>query len=104
MSDEELKIESEHVAYWEECLNSLSKQFEIVLNTVKLGEMVGGKRITFTKGIKTNYFNKSKAYKNEPSHIYVLTQIYFSFYSCLGNKMNDETKELLMFHYNLYLI
>ena len=95
MSDEELKIESEHVAYWEECLNSLSKQFEIVLNTVKLGEMVGGKRITFTKGIKTNYINKSKAYKNEPSHIYVLTQIYFSFYSCLGNKMNDETKELL---------
>ena len=48
MSDEELKIESEHVAYWEEGLNSLSKQFEIVLNTVKLGEMVGGKRITFT--------------------------------------------------------
>ena len=60
MSDEELKIESEHVAYWEECLNSLSKQFEIVLNTVKLGEMVGGKRNNFTKGIKSNYINKSK--------------------------------------------
>ena len=37
-TEEDLKIETEQVKYWEECLNSLAKQFEILLNSMdKMG-------------------------------------------------------------------
>jgi len=36
MSDEDLKIETEHVEYWENGLNSLCIQFEIILNSINL--------------------------------------------------------------------
>ena len=95
MSDEELKTETEHVLYWENCLNSLSKHFEIILNFINLHSNIQKKRLSFSEKIKTNYQNESKPFKKEPSHIYVLTEIYFDLYSYLGKNMNSETKKLL---------
>ena len=54
------------------------------------------KRIYFTEKIKSNYINQSKQFKKEPSQIFFLSQIYFDFYSYLGNKMNKETKKIII--------
>ena len=89
MSDDNLKKESEHIECWEDCLNSLSKQFEIILNLINLNNNIQKKRISFVKSV-------CKSFKNEPSHIFFLPQIYLDFYSYLGNKMNPETKKLLL--------
>ena len=55
MSDEELKTETEHVLYWENCLDSLSKHFEIILNFINLHSNIQKKRLSFSEKIKTNY-------------------------------------------------
>jgi len=96
MSDEELKIETEHVEYWENGLNSLSKQFEIIMNSTNLHYNLKDRRNIFSEKIKSNYDKQTKAFKKEPSQIFFLTQIYFDFYSYLGNKMNKETKKVLI--------
>ena len=96
MSDEELNIEITHVSYWEDGLNSLSKQLEIIQDTVNINYDVQVKRNSFFEKIKSNYNAKCKPFKKEPSHIFVLTEIYFDFYSYSGNKMDSETKKLLI--------
>ena len=94
--DEDLKIETEHVEYWESGLNSLCKQFEIIIYAINLYYNLKDKRIYFTEKIKSNYINQSKQFKKEPSQIFFLSQIYFDFYSYLGNKMNKETKKIII--------
>ena len=96
MSDDNLKKESEHIECWEDCLNSLSKQFEIILNLINLNNNIQKKRISFVQSVKSSYESNCKSFKNEPSHIFFLPQIYLDFYSYLGNKMNPETKKLLL--------
>ena len=96
MSDEDLKIETEHVEYWENGLNSLCIQFEIILNSINLKYNIKDKRIAFSEKIKSNYIKQTKSFKKEPSQIFFMTQIYFDFYSYLGNKMDKETKKILI--------
>ena len=96
MSDDNLKKESEHIECWEDCLNSLSKQFEIIHNLINLNNNIQKKRISFVQSVKSSYESNCKSFKNEPSHIFFLPQIYLDFYSYLGNKMNPETKKLLL--------
>ena len=93
-SDDDLKIETEHVKYWEECLNSLAKQFEILFNSLKLNTNMQQKRNTFIEQIKSNYKINSKQFKNEPSHLYILTEEFFDFYSCLRENMSKDSKNL----------
>ena len=96
MSDEELNMETTHVSYWEDGLNSLSKQLEIIQDTININYDVQEKRNSFFEKIKSNYDAKCKPFKKEPSHIFVLTEIYFDFYSYLDNKMEPETRKLLI--------
>ena len=96
MSDEELNIETSHVSYWEDGLNSLSKQFKMILDINNTNYNIQDKRNSFFEQIKSNYNAKCKPFKKEPSHIFILTEIYFDFYSYLDNKMNSETKKLLI--------
>ena len=95
MSDDELKIETEHVQYWEDCLNSLSKHFEIIRELINKNKIIQDKRIFFIKDVKTKYKNDSKPFKKEPSHLFFLTEIYFDFYYYLGNVINSKIKKLL---------
>ena len=106
-SDDDLKIETEQVKYWEECLNSLAKQFVILLNAINLNLNIYQKRNILIEQIKTNYKTKSKQFKKEPSHLYCLSEVFFDFYSCLRNvylnpdsmklisQLNKEIKEII---------
>ena len=79
MSDDELKIETEHVQYWEDCLNSLSKHFEIIRELINKNKIIQDKRISFIKEVKTQYKNDSKPFKKEPSHLFFLRRNYSKF-------------------------
>ena len=96
MSEDELKIEREHVKYWEDCLNSLSKHFEIILNYLNLDSKLKNNRKQFEEKLKSDYKSESHLFKKEPSHIYFLTEIYFSFYSYLGKKIDKQKKKILI--------
>ena len=95
MSNDELKLETGHVEYWEDCLNALSKHFEIILNLNNINYNLQDKRTSFIERLKTNYKTKTKPFKREPSRIFFLTEIYFDFYSFLGKNMDSKTKKLL---------
>ena len=95
MSEDELKTEIEQVKYWEESLNNLTKQFEILLNSINLNKNIQLRRYSFIEQIKTNYRTKSKGLKQEPSHLYFITDIFFDFYSCLRDNLSTKSKEML---------
>ena len=90
--DEELKKEVEEVKYWDECLKSLSKQFEILYKSLILSKNAQMKRDSFIENIKANYKKESKQLKKEPSHLYSLTEIFFDFYSCVRDSANTKNK------------
>ena len=93
--DEELKKETEQVKYWNECLKSLSKHFEILYNSLNLNKKAKIKRDSFIENIKANYKKESKQLKKEPSHLYSLTEIFFDFYSCVRDSVNTKNKNFL---------
>ena len=92
-SNDDLKIETEHVKYWEECMNSLAKQFEILYNSIQINISIQQKRKTFIEEIKANYSSQLKPFKKEPSHLYFLPDIFFNFYSCSQDSINPNTKK-----------
>ena len=95
-TEEDLKIETEQVKYWEECLNSLAKQFEILLNSMDLNLNIHQKKNSIIEKIKINYKTNSKQFKKEPSHLYCLSEIFFDFCSCLRNVyINPDSTKLL---------
>ena len=94
-SDDDLKIETEQVKYWGECLKSLAKQFEILLNFINLNTNLQQKKNSSIEQIKSNYKIKTKEFKKEPSHLYILTEEFFDFYSCFRESMNKESKNFI---------
>ena len=96
MSEDELKIETDHVKYWEDCLNSLIKHFEIIHDSFNLNSKLKKIRKSSEENLKSEYISKLKNFKKEPSHIYFLTEIYLSFYSYLGKHMDNQTKKILI--------
>ena len=94
-SDDDLKMETQQVKYWDECLSSLAKQYEILLNSLNLNKNIQLKRDSFIDQIKLNYKNKSKQFKQEPSHLYALSEMFFDFYSCLRDSVNIKNKSVV---------
>ena len=91
--DDELRIEAEQVKFWENSLNYISKQFEILLKSINLNLNVQQKRNFYLDQIKTNYKTSSKQFKKEPSHLYFLSDIFFDFYNSLN--INSSSKKSL---------
>ena len=94
-SDDELQMETQQVKYWDECLSSLAKQYEILLNSLNLNRNIQLKRDSFIEQIKSNYKDKSKQFKKEPSHLYFLSEMFFDFYSCLRDSVNIKNKSVV---------
>ena len=91
--DDELRIEIEQVKFWENSLNCLSKQFEILLKSMNLNLNIQQKRNSYLEQIKSNYKASSKQFKKEPSHLYFLSDIFFDFYNSLN--INSSSKNSL---------
>ena len=90
---DELRVETEQVKFWENSLNYLSKQFEILLKSINLNLNVQQKRNSYLEELKSNYKTSSKQFKKEPSHIYYLSDIFFDFYNSLN--INSSSKKSL---------
>ena len=90
---DELRVETEQVKFWENSLNYLSKQFEILLKSINLNLNVQQKRNSYLEELKSNYKTSSKQFKKEPSHIYFLSDIFFDFYNSLN--INSSSKKSL---------
>ena len=94
-TNDDLKLETEHVKYWDECLKSLAKQFEILYNSIQTNVNYQEKRNSFIEQKKTKFKTELKLYKKEPSHLYFLSEVFFDFYSCLRDSMNPNTKKTI---------
>lgn len=94
-SNDDLKLETEHVKYWDECLKSLAKQFEILYNSIQSNANYQKKRNSFIEQQKAKFKTELKLYKKEPSHLYFLSEVFFDFYSYLKDSMNPNTKKTI---------
>ena len=92
-SNDDLSIETEHVKYWEECMNSLAKQFQILFNSIQTTRSIQKSRYTFIEEIKSNYNVQLKPFKKEPSRLYFLTDVFINFCSCLQDSMYTDSNK-----------
>ena len=93
MKGDDLYKEREHIKFWDNCLNDLKKQFEIMSNLLDLIKKIKIQRMTKLNSIISKYKTDTIPYNKEPSHLYSLSEIYFDFISFLWeviNKSNDE--------------
>ena len=93
MKGDDLYKEREHIKFWDNCLNDLKKQFEIMSNLLDLIKKIKIQRMTELGSIISKYKTDTIPFNKEPSHIYSLSEIYFNFISFLWdvvNKYNDD--------------
>ena len=93
MKGDDLYKERDHIKFWDNCLNDLKKQFEIMSNYLDLIRKIKVQRMTELESIISKYKTNIIPYSKEPSHLYSLNEIYFDFLSYLWeviNKFNDE--------------
>ena len=117
MKGDDLYKEREHIKFWDNCLNDLKKQFEIMSNYLDIIRKRKIQRMNELEKILSKYKTQIIPYTKEPSHLYSLNEIYFNFLSFLWeviNKFNDDLyskinsmnleiiKDLDIKKYNLY--
>ena len=93
MKGNDLYKEREHIKFWDNCLNDLKKQFDIMSNCLDLIRKIKIRRMTELNIIISNFKTDITPYTKEPSHLYSLCEIYFDFISYFWeviNKYNDE--------------
>ena len=93
MKGDDLYKEREHIKFWDDCLNDLKKQFEIMQNLLDLTRQIKVRRMTELGNILSKYKTEINPYYKEPSHLFTLTEIFFNFLPLLWeviNKSNDE--------------
>ena len=93
MKGNDLYKEREHIKFWDNCLNDLKKQFDIMSNCLDLIRKIKIRRMTELNIIISNFKTDITPYTKEPSHLYSLCEIYFDFISYVWeviNKYNDE--------------
>ena len=93
MKGDDLYKERDHIKFWDDCLNDLKKQFEIMSNYLDLIKKIKIQRMTELENIISKYKTEIIPYSKEPSHLYSLNEIFFNFLSFLWeviNKFNDE--------------
>ena len=93
MKGDDLYKEREHIKFWDNCLNDLKKQFEIMSNLLDLIKKIKIQIMTELGSIISKYKTDTIPFNKEPSHIYSLSEIYFNFISFLWdvvNKYNDD--------------
>ena len=93
MKGDDLYKEREHIKFWDDCLNDLKKQFEIMQNLLDLTRQIKVRRMTELVNILSKYKTEINPYYKEPSHLFTLTEIFFNFLPLLWeviNKSNDE--------------
>ena len=93
MKGDDLYKERDHIKFWDNCLNDLKKQFEIMSNYLDLIRKIKIQRMTELENIISKYKTEIIPYSKEPSHLYSLNEIFFDFLSFLWeviNKFNDE--------------
>ena len=93
MKGDDLYKEREHIKFWDDCLNDLKKQFDIMSNCLDMIRKIKIRRMTELDTILSNFKTDITPYIKEPSHLYSLCEIYFEFLSYLWeviNKFNDE--------------
>ena len=94
-NNNDLCEENEHIKFWENCLNDLIKQFEIIFQFYDLTIKYQNQRTSDLGNILNKYRNDSKQFTKEPSHIYYLCEIFFDFQSCIwGIKYKSGINEL----------
>ena len=93
MKGNDLYKEREHIKFWDNCLNDLKKQYDIMSNCFDLIRKIKIRRMTELEIILSNFKTDIAPYTKEPSHLYSLCEIYFEFLSYIWeviNKYNDE--------------
>ena len=93
MKGDDLYKEREHIKFWDNCLNDLKKQFEIMSKYLEIIRTIKIRRMNELGNILSSFKTEIIPYKTEPSHLYSLCEIFFEFVSFLWeviNKSNDE--------------
>ena len=93
-NNNELEQENNHIIFWENCLNDLIKQFEIINQYIDLTIKNKSQRANDLVNILKKCRNDSKQFTKEPSHIYYLCEIFFDFQCCIWGIINKSTNEL----------
>ena len=94
MQNNELEQENNHIKFWENCLNDLKTQFEIITNFIDFVSKYKSQKQTDLSSILNKYRNDTKNFTKEPSHIYYLCEIFFDFQSCLWEIINESSSDL----------
>ena len=93
MKGDDLYKEREHLKFWDDCLNDLKKQFDILSNVLDLIKKIKIQRMTELNNILSKFKTDINPYSQEPSHLYNVCEMYLNFISILWeviNKFNDE--------------
>ena len=90
----EISQENEHIKFWENFLNDLIKQFEILIQFIEINEKNKIQRSSDLIDLLNKYRNDSKQFTKEPSHIYYLCEIFFDFQYSEWVIVNKPTNEL----------
>ena len=93
-NNNELEQENNHIKFWESSLNDLIKQYEIINQFIDITIKYKSQRSSDLIDILTKYRNDSKPFRNEPSHIYDLNEIFFIFQSTMWGIINESSNEL----------
>ena len=94
MKGDDLYKEREHIKFWDNCLNDLKKQFDIMSNFFDtLKKRYIGKKSEL-ENILIKYKKSINKYSKEPSHLINLPDIYIKFLSFLWDIMNKYNDEL----------
>ena len=94
MQNNELEQENSHIKFWENCLNDLKTQFEIITNFIDFVSKYKSQKQADLSSILNKYRNDSKNFTKEPSHIYYLCEIFFDFQSCFWEIINESSNDL----------
>ena len=93
MKGDDLYKEREHIKFWDDCLNDLKKQFDIMSSSLDLVKKIKIQRMTELDSILSKYKTDIIPYSHEPSHLYDFCEMYLNVISFLWeviNKFNDE--------------